>query len=200
MRLKGSTLGKKRYQLGLNVAIFLKRAPTKDIFANFPQKMTVALLRLITLLLSIAQWTMSMSQMRAMCEENQKRSSSWKPLKTWQQTCGCAAADCSTVQEEREKQQQLQNCLEGVDDAPQLQQLHWRLQGNPITAQLHCCAAYRGVRVLGNLPAIGIICAVALAGYGNAAAAICEPISASHLVSATCPLLPSSCLKICTWK
>ena len=44
----------------------------------------------------------------------------------------------------------------------------WRLQGNPITAQLHCCAAYRGVRVLGNLPAIGIICAVALAGYGNA--------------------------------
>ena len=53
----------------------------------------------------------------------------------------------------------------GVDDAPQLQQLHWRLQGNPITAQLHCCAAYRGVRVLGNLPAIGIICAVALAGY-----------------------------------
>ena len=130
--------------------------------------MTVALLRLITLLLSIAQWAMSMSQMRAMCEENQKRSSSWKPLKTWQQTCGCAAADCSTVQEEREKQQQLQNCLEGVDDAPQLQQLHWRLQGNPITAQLHCCAAYRGVRVLGNLPAIGIICAVALAGYGNA--------------------------------
>ena len=127
--------------------------------------MTVALLRLITLLLSIAQWAMSMSQMRAMCEENQKRSSSWKPLKTWQQTCGCAAADCSTVQEEREKQQQLQNCLEGVDDAPQLQQLHWRLQGNPITAQLHCCAAYRGVRVLGNLPAIGIICAVALAGY-----------------------------------
>ena len=104
--------------------------------------MTVALLRLITLLLSIAQWAMSMSQMRAMCEENQKRSSSWKPLKTWQQTCGCAAADCSTVQEEREKQQQLQNCLEGVDDAPQLQQLHWRLQGNPITAQLHCCAAY----------------------------------------------------------
>ena len=87
--------------------------------------MTVALLRLITLLLSIAQWAMSMSQMRAMCEENQKRSSSWKPLKTWQQTCGCAAADCSTVQEEREKQQQLQNCLEGVDDAPQLQQLHW---------------------------------------------------------------------------
>ena len=56
----------------------------------------------------------------------------------------------------------------GVDDATQLQQLHRRLQGNPITAQLHCCAAYRGVRVLGNLPAIGIICAVALAGYGNA--------------------------------
>ena len=163
--------------------------------------MTVALLRLITLLLSIAQWAMSMSQMRAMCEENQKRSSSWKPLKTWQQTCGCAAADCSTVQEEIEKQQQLQNCLEGVDDAPQLQQLHWMAPAgeshNSSAALLRCIP---GVRVLGNLPAIGIICAVALAGYGNAAAAICEPISASHLVSATCPLLPSSCLKICAWK
>ena len=128
--------------------------------------MTVALLRLITLLLSIAQWAMSMSQMRAMCEENQKRSSSWKPLKTWQQTCGCAAADCSTVQEEREKQQQLQNCLEGVDDAPQLQQLHWMAPAgeshNSSAALLRCIP---GVRVLGNLPAIGIICAVALAGY-----------------------------------